>query len=221
MMVSHKRAAVGVAIAGLALGLVLSGCSKSDEKSSTSSTASSAATSTPAEESTSETSAASTSTAASTDYSGLLVKPEAIPPAPTGPFTQDPPQLNPNGVPGVAALYHTADNSALIGDTVLIADNPAQAGQILQKTIEGLGSAVTGTPAPSTIISPDAQIIAGTSPDGKKAITVLVFTEQNAIVTLEFDSAEGDLNPVPIDFVETVGIHQQDATKTGLAALPK
>jgi hypothetical protein len=34
-------------------------------------------------------------------------------------------------------------------------------------------------------------------------------------------SSEGDLNAVPTDFVETVGVQQQDATKTGLAALPK
>ena len=98
-------------------------------------------------------------------------------------------------------------------------------GQILRQSGDLLGvfgdPAVTGKPAPSTTISPDAQIIAGTSPDGKKAVTVLVFTEQNAIVTLEFDSAEGDLNPVPTDFVETVGVQQQDATKTGLAALLK
>ncbi|CAN5584983.1 hypothetical protein BH09ACT8_BH09ACT8_66390 [soil metagenome] len=220
MKVPQKRATVGVAVAGLALGLALAGCSKDDEKATTSSSSSSATSS--AAESSAESSEESTSAAAAAaDYSTLLMKPEAVPPAPTGPFIQDAPQLNPNGVPGAAALYHTEDNSALVGDTVLIADNPEQAGQILQKTIEGLGSAVTGTPAPSTIISPDAQIIAGTSPDGKKAVTVLVFTEQNAIVTLEFDSAEGDLNPVPTDFVETVGVQQQDATKTGLAALPK
>jgi hypothetical protein len=215
MKVPQKRAAVGVAVAGLALGLVLAGCSKAEEKATASS--SSSATSSAAESSEESTS----TSAAAADYSSLLMKPEAVPPAPTGPFIQDAPQLNPNGVPGAAALYHTEDNSALIGDTVLIADNPEQAGQILKKTIEGLGSAVTGTPAPSTIVSPDAQIIAGTSPDGKKAVTVLVFTEQNAIITLEFDSAEGDLNPVPTDFVETVGVQQQDATKTGLAALPK
>ncbi len=219
MNVPHKRAAASVAVAGLALGLVLAGCSKDEEKSTTSS---SSASSSAAETTTSaESSEASTPAAAAADYSSLLMKPEAVPPGPTGPFIQDAPQLNPNGVPGAAALYHTEDNTALIGDTVLIADNPEQAGKILAKTIEGLGSAVTGTPTPSTIISPDAQIIAGTSPDGKKAVTVLVFTEQNAIVTLEFDSAEGDLNPVPTDFVETVGVMQQDATKTGLAALPK
>jgi hypothetical protein len=219
MKVPQKRAAVGVAVAGLALGLVLVGCSKGEDKATSSS--SSSATSSAAESSAASSEESPSAAAAAADYSSLLMKPEAVPPAPTGPFIQDAPQLNPNGVPGAAALYHTEDNSALIGDTVLIADNPEQAGQILKKTIEGLGSAVTGTPAPSTIISPDAQIIAGTSPDGKKAVTVLVFTEQNAIVTLEFDSAEGDLNPVPTDFVETVGVQQQDATKTGLAALPK
>jgi hypothetical protein len=219
MKVPQKRAAVGVAVAGLALGLVLVGCSKGEDKATSSS--SSSATSSAAESSAASSEESPSAAAAAADYSSLLMKPEAVPPAPTGPFIQDAPQLNPNGVPGAAALYHTEDNSALIGDTVLIADNPEQAGQILKKTIEGLGSAVTGTPAPSTIISPDAQIIAGTSPDGKKAVTVLVFTEQNAIVTLEFDSAEGDLNPVPTDFVETVGVQQQDATKTGQAALPK
>jgi hypothetical protein len=47
-----------------------------------------------------------------------------------------------------------------------------------------------------------------------------MFTEANTVVNLQFDSAPGDLNPVPPDFVETVGTLQLDAVKAGLPELP-
>jgi hypothetical protein len=59
-------------------------------------------------------------------------------------------------------------------------------------------------------------VVAGTSPDGSSAVTVLLFTEDNAFVTLEFHSPPGDLNPVPPDFVDSVGQLQLDALKEGL-----
>jgi hypothetical protein len=213
MKVPHKRSVVRVTAAGLALGLVVAGCGKDDEKSSTASkSATSSATS-------STTSAAPTSAAASADYSSLLIKAEAIPNV-GGAFTASPPELNPGGVPGVTQKFATANNSEVIEDTVLLADNAEQAGAILAKTKEGLGSTVTGTPAPLPSVSPDASILSGTTPDGSRGVVVLVFTEQNAVVTLEFDNAPGDLQPAPTDFVETVGVLQQDAVKTGLPNVP-
>ena len=62
----------------------------------------------------------------------------------------------------------------------------------------------------------DGLLVPGTSPDGTTAITVLLFSEQNAVVELEFLSAPGDLNPVPADFVKSVGQLQFDALKAGL-----
>jgi hypothetical protein len=216
MLVSHTQAVVRIAVAGMALGLVVAGCSKGDSSTAASSTSSSAASSS-AESSAAESSASSEPAPpdATADYSSLLIKPEAIPEG-AGAFIADPPQLNPNGVAGAAQLLHNAENTALIGDTVLITESPEKAQAALEKSKEGIGTSVTGTPAPLPSISPNAVVTAGTSPDGAKAVTLLLFSEQNALVSLEFDSAPGDLSPVPTDFVEKVGLAQQEAIKTGL-----
>ena len=57
-------------------------------------------------------------------------------------------------------------------------------------------------------------MVSGSSPDGSKAVTVLLFTESKAFVTLEFDSKPGD--PVPPEFVTDVGQKQDAALKAGL-----
>jgi hypothetical protein len=207
--VSRGHVGIRIAVAGMALGLAVAGCGK-EESTSSGSSASSSATST-----TTSSSATPSNPAAAADYSSLLMKPEAVP-TPGAPFVGDAPDLNPGGIPGVSQYLRAEDNSATIGDTILLANSPEQAGQILQTTKEGLGASVVGTPAPLTSVSPDATVTAGTSPDGAKAVTVLLFTEQNAIVTIEFDSAPGDFNPVPTNFVESVGVVQQDAIRTGL-----
>jgi lipoprotein LpqH len=123
--------------------------------------------------------------------------------------------LNPNGMQGVAQLLHTASGDAVIGDTIVILADPAQAEAALGAALESIGTSVTGTPEPSAVAD-NATVVAGTSPEGDRAITVLLFTEQNAFVTLQFDSQPGDLNPVPPDFVESVGVLQQAAVQDGL-----
>jgi hypothetical protein len=221
MKVQHKRAGVvPLAVAGLALGLAVAGCSKGEEKSSSSSPSSSASSSAATSAVSSESSAAPTTAAVAGDYTSLLVKPESMP-AGAGAFIADPPVQNPNGAPGVAQLLHNADNTAMIGDTVLITDTPEKAAAALENSKNSLASEVTGTPAPLPSVGPDATVTAGTSPDGSKAVTVLLFTVDNTIVSLEFDSAPGDKNPVPTDFVEQVGTLQSDAVKTNLPNLPK
>ena len=56
--------------------------------------------------------------------------------------------------------------------------------------------------------------MSGTSPDGSKAVTVLLFTEGRAVVRLEFDSAPGD--PMPPQVVTDVGKKQEITLRTGL-----
>ncbi len=57
-------------------------------------------------------------------------------------------------------------------------------------------------------------MVSGSSPDGSKAVTVLLFTESRAVVRLEFDSAPGD--PMPPQFVTDVGKNQEVTIRTGL-----
>ena len=194
------------------LALLLAGCGSSDDSTSgdsASASSTSAATSSEA----SATSEESPPDVAPADYSTLLMDPADLD-APVE-FIMEPPQLNPSGITGVAALYHTADNMANIGDTIALLADPTEAANVLAAARDGIGSSVTGEPVPSPIGS-NGVLVDGTSPDGTKAVTVLMFTEGNAFVTLQFDSAPGDLNPAPADFVTSTGQLQLDALVAGL-----
>jgi lipoprotein LpqH len=192
---------------GIALVCVLAGCGK-DDKAATSSSSTSA---------TSTSSAPATTTAAepaANDYSALLISAEDID-APE-PFIADEPMNNPDGMNGIATIFHNESNTAMIGDTITVFADPAEAAAALGKTAETLPTTtVVGDAVPSPIGS-DGLLVAGTSPDGTSAVTVLLFQEQNAVVTLQFESAPGDLNPVPPDFVQSVGQLQFDTLKDGL-----
>jgi hypothetical protein len=159
-------------------------------------------------------SSASSSAASSTqDYGSLLIKASDIV-APGDTFTAQAPTLNPNGKDGVATVFSNAGDTREIGDTILVLPDAAGAATALQGAVSALGSSVTGGTPQKVQIGSDATLIAGTSPDGAKAVTVLVFTEGKAFTTLEFDSASAD--PVPTEFVTDVGQKQDAAIKSGL-----
>lgn len=208
MMKIPDTTPVRLTAVGVALICVLAGCSKDEEPSSSSSAS---ATSTSSKATTAE---AAAEPAAASDYSTLLMAADDI--DSPEPFIAEPPIVNPNGMQGVAGLFHTAGDTAMIGDTIVVLADATEAANVLTKTAEGLGAtSVTGTPAPSSV-GTNGLVVAGTSPDGARAVTVLLFTEENAFVTLQFDSAPGDLNPVPLDFVDSVGQLQLEALKAGL-----
>jgi len=95
-------------------------------------------------------------------------------------------------------VFSNGGGTREIGDTILVLPDAAAAATALEGAKAALGSSVVGsTPAPASIGS-DSVIVSGTSPDGAKAVTVLLFTQGPALTTLEFDSAAGD--PVPAEF---------------------
>jgi hypothetical protein len=214
MSSSTKQTAIRVAVAGVALGLVVVGCGKDDgsKADSSSSSASSSATSSAATSAAS--SAAPTSAAAAPDYSSLVLKVETIPSTPPGAFIAEPPQLNTNtsGIPGVKQSFHTADNSATIEVSLLVVDaTTVDPVKMLDQSREGM----TTQPMPS--VAPNATLTADIPPaDGGGPASQLLFSEQNVLVSLKFISAPGDTNPVPLDFVESVGAIQRDAIQQGL-----
>jgi hypothetical protein len=185
----------------LVVGAVATGCGGGNKGSSPSSSASSAS------------SAASGTVAPSeqpTDYSALLIKPSDIGGDLNAP---QPPVLNPNGAPGVAQLFATADNSRRIGDTILIVADPATAAAGVENTKTNYGGKVSGTWQPVDVGSNGA-MISGTSPDNSQAVTVLLFNEGKALVNLEFDSAPND--PIDADVAKDIGRKQDAAIKKGL-----
>jgi hypothetical protein len=103
-----------------------------------------------------------------------------------------------------------------IDDTVLILPDTGAATTTLNTTVSSIGTVVSGgNPQPSPV-GTGGTVASGTSPDGSKAVTVLLFTEGRAIVRLEFGSAPGD--PMPPQFVTDVGKKQDIAVRTGLAS---
>lgn len=203
--------AVRLTAASVALIFALAGCGSSDDSSSTSSSSSaSSSASSEAPTSSAEAAGPESTAPAAGDHSKLLITAEDV--TSLGEvFTSDPPVLNPNGVEGVAQAFTSENKTATIGDTILVFADPAAAtAQLDNVKTNALSTMVTGAPEPSPV-GTDGLTAAGTSPDGSKAVTVLMFTEGTAFVTLEFDSAPD--NPVPPDFAQAVAQKQLDAIK--------
>jgi hypothetical protein len=198
-------ALAGLAATAMVVGVSVVGCG-SNKSSTTSSSGSATA-------SGGNSSTSSASSAATGDYTALLVKPSDII-LPGDTFTAQPPIQNPNGQPGVAQLFSNQNDTRHIGDTILILPDADQAVSELDQEKAAVGNMVTGgTPAPAAV-GTGGTMVSGTSPDGSKAVTVLLFTEGKAFTNLEFDSAPND--PVPPQFVADVGQKQDTAIKNGL-----
>jgi hypothetical protein len=199
---------VGIAASAAVLAASATACSSNMSAStaaSSGSASSSAATSTGA--------ASSSTAAASADYSTLLIKASDIT-APGDTFTAQPPTLNPNGKDGVATVFANQNDTREIGDTILVLPDASGANTALDGSIGALGSAVTGGTPQSAQVGSSSTVVSGMSPDGTKSVTLLLFTEGKAFVTLEFDGAPND--PVPPEGVTDVGQKQDAAIKNGL-----
>lgn len=182
--------------------------------SSTSTTSSSSSSST-ASTSSSSSSASSSAAAAGADYSNLLIKGSDIE-LPGDTFTADPPTVNPGGKDGVATAFNNQTQTRVIGDTILILPDATSANAVLDASLAALDQSITDPQPISASVGGSGTMAQGLSPDGTKQVAVLLFAEGKAVVTMEFDSAPGDI--VPPDFVTAVGQKQDDAIKAGLPA---
>ena|GEM_PF-684352 len=205
-----------IAIVGVAaLSALVPACSSNSHTASPSSTA---ASSSAAASSKSTSSATSTSAAAApADYTTLLVQGSDISAAPPNVFTTvDPPMANPNGMAGAAVQFKNQDDTNRIGDTVLILPDAGGATTAMNGSLAAVGSSVIGGNPQPVAVGSGGTIVAGTSPDKSKSVTVLLFTEGKAFVTLEFDGSPND--PVPADFAQNVAQQQDAAIKKNLAS---
>jgi hypothetical protein len=201
--------AVGLAATTLVAGAAIAGCGNNKSSTASSSASSSSASSA------SKSATSSAGAAQPTDYASLLIKASDIQ-APGDTFTMQQPQVNPNGKPGVAAVFANQDDTREIGDTILVLPAASEAAGALDATKTAAAVSVSGGTTQSADVGTGGTTITGTSPDGSKAVTILLFTEGKAIVTMEFDSAAND--PVPAEFVTDVGQKQDAAIKSGLPA---
>ncbi|WP_410506971.1 hypothetical protein [[Mycobacterium] appelbergii] len=122
----------------------------------------------------------------------------------------------PNGLPGASALFVNADDTRAISDTIVMYPDAAAATATLNQALPEIGKVVTGgTPQP-VAVGTDGSMTVGTSPDGSKATTLLLFTHGPAFVRLQFESAPED--PTTDRFVNAIGRMQQIALRVGLGA---
>jgi cytoskeletal protein RodZ len=208
-----RLSATGVAVAALVIGVTAAGCSKSEEKSESSTSAASSTTSAEASSSEESTTAETSAPPAEpSDYGSLL-----IPPTDVGADTQTPGgvQLNPGGNPGAAQVYSNPDGSQQITDTILVFPDVAAADSNFQSNSATMNTEVTGAPGPVEI-GDQGMMAAGTSPDGSKEVTEILFTVGRVLVNMSFKSAPGD--PVPPEVAHDIATKQAAAVEAGLPA---
>ncbi|CAN5222853.1 hypothetical protein BH09ACT8_BH09ACT8_24290 [soil metagenome] len=203
----------GLAVTALLVSIALAGCSKDEGSSTASSAGSAASSSSSSAESSAESSTAESSPAPeSADYSSLLIPATDVGDNAT---TPGPPQLNPGGSPGVGQVFASPDGLHRVIDTILVFPDAATADSNFTSNKATLNEIVTGTPEPFDV-GTNGTIAAGTSPDGAKAVTVIMFSEGRALVHLSFEGPPGD--NVPQEIGQDIASKQADAVKAGLPA---
>jgi hypothetical protein len=145
------------------------------------------------------------------DYTTLLIKASDIK-APDA-FTAGPVTKDPNSQSGATVTFSDQDNSHTIIDTIQILLNPEAAANGLDSAKSTQHESLLGKPIGAEV-GVGGVTISGPSPDHSKGVTVLLFTEGKALVTLEFDGPSFGL--APQDFVTDVGQKQDESIKKGL-----
>ena len=144
------------------------------------------------------------------DYGFLLIKPKDVGGGLSAPQS---PMLNPNNAPGVAQLFANGDSSRRLWDTIVIAADPSAAATELASTQGSYNGRVSGSWQPLAV-GANGVTISGTAPDNSQAMTVLVFTEGRALITLEFDSPPNE--PIDPAVALDIGRKQDAAVRAGL-----
>jgi hypothetical protein len=157
---------------------------------------------------------APTSSAAAqpSDYARLLIQATDI--VAPEPFTAGPPTNSPNGQPGVATTFRTQDSGRVIHDTIQVLADAAAATNALNAAKGAQANTLKHPATQPANIGTGGTTVMGNSLDHSKGVTILMFTEGKAFVTLQFDGPVDSL--APPEFVNDVGQKQDAAVKKGL-----
>jgi len=204
MRISQTMIAGVVAVTMLAVSVA--GCGGKPTSSTTKSGSATSATSS------SSSAPTSSAPAKPSDYTGLLIRATDI--SAPEPFNSTPPTNNPNGQPGVATTFSTQDGSHVIRVTIQVLADPAAATNALNSAKAGQGNTIKDPHTDPANVGTGGTTLSGNSPDGSKGLTILLFTEGRALITMEFDGPPGML--APQDYVIPTGQKQDAAVKKGL-----
>jgi len=138
------------------------------------------------------------------DYGALPVNPNAI--TDSSAYVPMPPVLNPDGQQGVEQEFNHRDGSRGITTTIVVLPSAQDATGSMNAWQSGLGSVVANQTSQPVPVGTGGTWVTGTSPDGSQSVGVLLFTEANAAVEVQFDGPAND--PVPADLVTQYGQDQ-------------
>jgi hypothetical protein len=141
------------------------------------------------------------------DYSTLPVDPNLI--TDSLAYNAAPPVVNPNGRPGVEAVYTHRDGSRQITSTILVLPDVQAANTALDAARAELAGAVADGETQPAAVGAGGTMVSGMSPDGTKSVTALSFSQGNTATTIEFDGPPND--PAPPDLVLELGRKQDTA----------
>lgn len=151
--------------------------------------------------------------AAPVEYTRLLLQAGDI--SATGDaYVDQPPTPNPDSRPGAEVLFVNEEQTKAVSILLVALDNPAAGPSTLAEAQASLQKAVTPGPPQPSIVGTGGTVVAGNSPDGKKSVSVLLFTEGSTLARIEFDGLPGQ--PAAADFVTNVGQKQAIALRVGL-----
>lgn len=151
--------------------------------------------------------------AAPVDYARLLLQARDI--SGTGDiYIDQPPTPNPDSKPGAEVLLVNQDQTKAVSILLVALDNPAAGPSALAEAQASLEKTVTPGPPQPSFIGTGGTIVSGNSLDGKKSVSVLLFTEGSTLARVEFDGLPGQ--PAAADFITNVGQKQDIALRVGL-----
>jgi hypothetical protein len=147
------------------------------------------------------------------DYTTLLITAGDIK-APD-PFTAGPPTKDPNGQQGATVTFTDQDKSHAIIDTIQILPDIQAAANALESA-KATHRETLQAKSLNAEVGVAGSTVSGLSPDHSKGVTVLLFAEGKAMVTLRFEGPSFAL--APQEFVTDVGQKQDEAIKKGLGS---
>jgi hypothetical protein len=124
--------------------------------------------------------------------------------------------FNPNGQPGVEAVYTHRDGSRQITSTILVLPDSQAATAALDAQRAVVAGEVANSQTQPADVGSAGTMVSGMSPDGSRSVTVLSFVQGNAATTIEFAGAPND--PAPADLVLELGRKQDTAIRDWQAA---
>lgn len=148
-----------------------------------------------------------------TDYSALLLQAGDLSDA-EDTFTERPSEPTPDPVPGASKLFVNADDTRAISVTIGVFPGASAATETLHQAVATADKVVTGATARPLPVGTDGTVLNGTSPDGSKAVTLVLFTQGRALARLQFASVPGDVTTER--FVTDIARMQQIALRVGI-----